>query len=76
MNTALLFTEPLQQQRAMILVNLKSNSALLYNKGHHLLTSAFYPKNSPKLIIALIASLLRQEGKQAIQNKTDRQTEH
>ena len=49
MNTALLFTEPLQQQRAMIFVNLKSNSALLYNKGHNELTSAFPPK-SVKLI--------------------------
>ena len=26
-------------------VNLKSNSALLYNKGHNLLTSAFPPNN-------------------------------
>ena len=27
-----------------ILVNLKSDSALLYNKGHNLLTSTFSPK--------------------------------
>ena len=30
-------------------VDLKSNSALFYNKGHNLLTSAFPQKNSPKL---------------------------
>ena len=36
------------------IVNLKSNSALLYNKGHTLLKSAFPKKNSPKLNISLL----------------------
>ena len=37
-----------------VFVNLKSNSSFLFNKGHNLLTSAFPPKNSPKLTISLL----------------------
>ena len=37
--------EELTLKQENIFVNLKSNSALLYNKGHNLLTSAFPPKH-------------------------------
>ena len=43
-------------------VNLKSNSALLYNKGHNLLASAFTPKLVKLIKFPLI-------GKQPTHNK-------
>ena len=73
------FTFVFEKWLKTVFVNLKSNSAFLYNKGHNLLTSAF-PQKLVKLIkfpfIAQIASLQRREGKQAMQDKTFTQTEH
>ena len=43
------------EKQKKVFVNLKSNSAILYNKGHNLLTSAF-PQKHVKLAKFLLKS--------------------
>ena len=42
----LIFSNHFKIEPSSLLVNLKSNSAILYNKGDNLLTSAFPPNKS------------------------------
>ena len=74
---------PVSSKHRKSFVNLKSNSALLYNKGHNLLTSAFPPKNV-RLIKFPLKSFYRphclpptaggQAGNKEQDIQTDRQT--